>query len=54
MIFPVKTLPVGSIQIALDPQKPHFPCIQTQQTMKRGICNLDAEEFKKLTIYLKT
>lgn len=27
------------------------PCIQTQQTMKRGICNLDAEEFLKFILF---
>lgn len=40
----VKRLPLASIQIELDPQKPLLPFIQSQQTMTRGICRLDAEE----------
>lgn len=47
-----KRLPVVSIQIEMNSQKPLLPCIQAQQTMKRGICNWDAE-FKELTVYLK-
>lgn len=40
----VKRLPLASIGIELDPQEPPLPFIQTQQTVKWGVCNVEPEE----------